>query len=314
MGLRIKKIKTRQYYYLELNYRILETAKKFSKYLGAKKPTTQKLKLIENEFKDELIKKLTSKDYDCNLISKDDFIKAALFRDLFYKKYKSLTPTKRRKYDFDSTIMFTLTTLTTEDVEVNLEDVINAYEKNKNLNIKEQISKNMINAIEKIKENKAVTLEYILGLHSLIMSNFESKTPGLIRNKQVKIHKTDKDHPLGIEIAYKPPHYSTILSKLTEFVGWLNKSELNPIEKSALAHYKLYLIHPFLDGNKRTCRLIFNKILLNHCFPLINISNQRDRYFEKLLESTEKQDPCPFVQFAKEEYLLQVKKFLTGKK
>ncbi|MDD4983538.1 MAG: Fic family protein [Candidatus ainarchaeum sp.] len=311
MGLRSKKVSGKDYYYLDLSYRLLHKAKTYSKYVGSNKPTAQKLKLIESNFKDEIIKKLTKTDYECNLISKDDFIRAILFRDLFYKKYKALTPTKRKKYDIDNTIIFTLTTLTTEDVQVNLEDVINAYEKNKDLNIKEQISKNMLNAIEKLKENKTITLDYILGLHGLIMSNFESKTPGLIRNKQVKIHKTDKNHPLGAEIAYNPPHYSTILPKLKEFVDWLNNSKLNPIEKSALAHYKMYLIHPFLDGNKRTCRLIFNKILLNNCFPLINISQDKDKYFDRLLESTEKQDPKYFVNFVREQYLLQTKKFLN---
>lgn len=41
------------------------------------------------------------------------------------------------------------------------------------------------------------------------------------------------------------------LNKLIdEFTEWYKSTSLNPIEKAALAHYNLYRIHPFLDGNK----------------------------------------------------------------
>ncbi|MDD4983545.1 MAG: Fic family protein [Candidatus ainarchaeum sp.] len=310
MGLKVKTRAGKKYYYLNLSYRVLTKSQSFAKYLGLKKPTNKKIKELEEDFKDKIIEKISGKKYGCNLISKDDVIRTFLFRDAFNKKFKALSPTKRKKYEIDSTILFTLTTLTTEDVDVSLDDVARAYEQDYGLTAKEKISKNMIDAVEQIKKKQEFTKKYLLDLHSLTMKEFENKTPGLIRTKDVYIHKRDEKNPLGIEISYKPPKPEQITKLLDDFVAWVRGSKLNPLEKSVLAHYKLYLIHPFLDGNKRTCRLIFNKILLDCGFPLMNISDKRSQYFDSLIKSTEKQDPEFFVKFSKEQYFKQIKTFL----
>ena len=97
---------------------------------------------------------------------------------------------------------------------------------------------------------------------------------------------------------------------LDEFIDWYVKSDLNPIEKASLAHYKLYSIHPFLDGNKRICRLIFNKYLIDEAFPIINVSEKRDEYFDALIESVEKNKSDLLVDFVLKEYFRQVKAFI----
>ena len=75
--------------------------------------------------------------------------------------------------------------------------------------------------------------------------------PGLnIFKKHLK--KRDEKNPLGTEIGYRPPHYTKVGKLLDEFIEWYNATPLNPLEKAAQAHYKLYKIHPFLDGNKIT--------------------------------------------------------------
>ena len=37
---------------------------------------------------------------------------------------------------------------------------------------------------------------------------------------------------------------------------------LHPVRLAALAHYKLVYIHPFVDGNGRTSRLLMNLVLM----------------------------------------------------
>ncbi|MBI5884798.1 Fic family protein [archaeon] len=124
------------------------------------------------------------------------------------------------------------------------------------------------------------------------------------------MQKRDEKNPLGTEIAYRPPHYSKVGKLLDDFVEWYNATPVNPLEKAAQAHYRLYKIHPFLDGNKRICRLIFNKALIEGGFPLLNISTKKEQYFQTLIDSVEKGLPKKLVEFTLKEYLRQANEFL----
>ena len=314
MPLRLKKVKGKNYYYLHLAYFLVSAPKAFSKYVGLSKPSKSKLAKLETAFKDELIGSLYTGKVSCESVSKDDLIKAALFRDLFHKKYESLSPVKKRKFDVGQTVLFTLTTLTTEDVDVELKDVLNALGKTSQLSLREQISKNMLNAIELIQKTHGLDTSCLLRLHKTAMADFETKKPGTFRDKQVYIRRQDPSFPLGREIAFQPPSFAKIHRLIGEFMGWYRSTGLNPLEKAALAHFKLYRIHPFLDGNKRICRLVFNQTLLNSGFPLLNISEQKEKYFEALIRSTETNNPKPLADFTLKEYFRQVKRFLKNTK
>lgn len=313
MALRTKQVKGKRYYYLDLSYFIANKSKTFSKYIGTKKPSKSELAKIEKSFRGEIISKLSGKEYSNEFISKDDLIKALLFRDAFNKKFASLSSVQKRKYEVDSTILFTLTTLTTEDVDVDLNDVRNAFEKGNQLSMREQISKNMLKAVESIKEKHVLSKQYLLELHKTIMASFKGKNPGRIRERQVYLQKRDEKNPLGTEIDYRPPHYSKVNELLDEFAEWYNSTKLNPIEKAALAHYKFYRIHPFLDGNKRISRLILNKTLIDKGFPLLNVSTKKEQYFQTLIDSVEKDLPRKLAEFTLKEFLRQTREFLKSK-
>lgn len=312
MGLVIKKIKGKAYYYSFLSYFLFGGSKSFSKYIGVKKPAKRELTELEDRFKERIIARLSGKQYTTESVSKNDLIKSLLFRDLFDKKYKRLSGAMKRKYDIDSTILFTLTTLTTEEVDVSLSDVKNAFEKYSSLTQKEQISRNMLNAVESIREPHPLDKKYLLELHKMTMASFETKSPGRIRNRQVYLYKTDKDNMLGVQLAYRPPPSNRVNGLLDEFIRWYTASRLNPIEKATIAHYKLYRIHPFLDGNKRICRLVFNKTLLNEGFPLLNVSAEKELYFEALIDSVEKAQVKVLVEFVLKQYYKQIKAFLAS--
>ncbi len=311
MSLVAKKVNGNLYYYSFISYRILDKSKSFSKYIGRGKPGKEKLRATETAFKKELIKKLSGKDYSANLISKDEVIKTLLFSQSFAKKHGKLRELNRRKYDIDSTVSFVLTTLTTEEVDVDLTDVKNALEKTSKLTEKEQISKNMLKAVGSIKEKHVLDRNYLLKLHDTIMATFKDKTPGRFREKQVYLKRQGEHSIYREEIAYRPPEHMKINKLLDDFFSWYGSTGLNPLEKAAVAHYKLYAIHPFLDGNKRICRLVFNKALIEGGFPMINISRKKERYFDALAASVEEGRPSLFVTFCLAEYYSQVKEFIT---
>ena len=65
---------------------------------------------------------------------------------------------------------------------------------------------------------------------------------------------------------------------ITEFEG---NRKLHPIERAALFHLKFEGIHPFVDGNGRTGRLILNFMLMQAGYPPINVKySDRKRYYE----------------------------------
>jgi Fic family protein len=88
-----------------------------------------------------------------------------------------------------------------------------------------------------------------------------------------------------------------------DFHKTMHKS-LHPVLLAAEMHERLVTIHPFIDGNGRTSRLVMNLILLMHGFPLAILKGDqttRLRYF-KALESVQiNGDPDAFYHMVIEE-------------
>lgn len=73
---------------------------------------------------------------------------------------------------------------------------------------------------------------------------------------------------------------------MDEFTDWLaldTTQSVHPVELAALVHYKFIIIHPFIDGNGRTARILMNLILMRAGFPPVIIKlEERARYYETL--------------------------------
>lgn len=75
------------------------------------------------------------------------------------------------------------------------------------------------------------------------------------------------------------------------------KASLHPVELAADVHAELVGIHPFIDGNGRTSRLVMNLILLRAGFPIANISGDRNKrldYYNALNKSHLEYEDEPF--------------------
>jgi len=133
-----------------------------------------------------------------------------------------------------------------------------------------------------------ITLEDILQIHQRVLGHAEPGDAGLLRVVQVFVG----DHV--------PPPPDLLAALLDKFVSWLNSPAalaLHPVRLAALAHYKLVHIHPWLDGNGRTSRLLMNLVLMQAGFPPVIIRRaDREVYYRHLVTANEG-DIRPFVRF-----------------
>ncbi|MBI3258032.1 MAG: Fic family protein [Ignavibacteriae bacterium] len=83
------------------------------------------------------------------------------------------------------------------------------------------------------------------------------------------------------EVIYTPPPPYEVPLMMVELVNWLkNKSGMNPILVAGIAQFQLVHIHPFLDGNGRTARLLSTLCLYKTGYDfkrLFTISEYYDR-------------------------------------
>ncbi len=96
---------------------------------------------------------------------------------------------------------------------------------------------------------------------------------------------------------YVPPSYEKLPELMASFESIINRVE-NPIIKAILAHYLFVTIHPYIDGNGRTARLLMNYLLLASGYSWITIrAEQRIEYFTALQKAQAKNDILPFGRF-----------------
>jgi Fic family protein len=131
---------------------------------------------------------------------------------------------------------------------------------------------------EFIKKKKELEENTILELHKIIFKNISTADAGNYRTSNVRI----------IGAIHIPPSAIKIPRLMNEFMEWYykNKKNISVVELAALVHYKIAYIHPFVDGNGRTARLMMNLILIHNGYPPAVILNiDRKKYYRVLKEA-----------------------------
>jgi Fic family protein len=80
------------------------------------------------------------------------------------------------------------------------------------------------------------------------------------------------------------PNPKKVQTLMDDFFKWLkNETKMHAVELASEAHYRFVTIHPFIDGNGRTARLLMNMILMMKGFPPAIIrKNDRLAYIKSL--------------------------------
>ncbi|MCS6109843.1 Fic family protein [Clostridium botulinum] len=181
-------------------------------------------------------------------------------------------------------------TLTVTETKVILEDGI-TIGKGKTLrehleviNHKEAID--YINDI--VSKDIDISERVIKDLHYIILKSINNKNAGKYRDTNVLISGS----------RHRPVEHILVAEKMQELIKWYkeNKEKLHPIELAAEFHFRYVYIHPFVDGNGRSARLLMNLILMRNGYPISVIKNEdRDEYMKALEKASTIGDAKDFI-------------------
>ncbi len=145
--------------------------------------------------------------------------------------------------------------------------------------------------LEEIASNveDPISMHDVRQIHKLILQDIDDANAGGFRTVDVKISGSD----------FEASSFMDVDSHMSEFMDWLGPASIdtenNVIEIAAACHARLAQIHPFVDGNGRTSRILMNLVLMRAGYPIAVITrDDRTRYIDAL-ERSQVSDLTPFI-------------------
>lgn len=140
----------------------------------------------------------------------------------------------------------------------------------------------VVSYIDKKAKESELTLDVILLLHKMLISNIRDDVAGRFR----------KDSEFVRVGNYIAPNPKEVVSRLEKMLAEYNAfSSENIIRRIAKLHLTFEHTHPFVDGNGRIGRVINNYLLMRDGFVPINIKFiDREKYYDAFKEFDEKGD------------------------
>lgn len=150
---------------------------------------------------------------------------------------------------------------------------------------------------EKLLNKYPVSTKIINKMHGILMQGVrgKSKSPGKFRRIQVQV---------GTPITYMPPEVQYLEELMSNLDNYINYDEQDKIVQLAIVHAQFEMIHPYMDGNGRTGRLLLplflfeKKIISSPNFYLSEyLEINRKEYYSKLDNISKKDDWDSWIEF-----------------
>lgn len=153
-----------------------------------------------------------------------------------------------------------------------------------------------------VKDNEPISEWNIKNIHQLILKDIDNENAGRYRKENVTIKGA----------THIPPDYLKVPELMEKLILTYNTwNEYHPIIQAALLHGELVKIHPFVDGNGRTSRLLMNLVLMNNGYnPVIIKKESRLKYYEALDKAHTTGDYTDFVKLVNKLEIEMLKKYL----
>ena len=140
------------------------------------------------------------------------------------------------------------------------------------------------------KDNIEITERLIKEIHAIILHGIDRESAGKYRNVPVMISGS----------THLPPQPYLIKPQMEAFIIEYNKKvdeNIHPVVIAAYLHDELVKIHPFIDGNGRTSRLLMNLYLLSKGYIVVSLKGDNESkraYYMALEKSHTENNPIDF--------------------
>lgn len=157
------------------------------------------------------------------------------------------------------------------------------------------------------KQDIEVSERTIKEIHALILHGIDRENAGRYRTVPVMI--SGSTHML--------PQPYLIEKQMEDFLirfKQMEKEKVHPVLIAAYLHDELVRIHPFIDGNGRTSRLLMNLYLLRNGYVIITLKGSNDAkvsYYMALEKSHTEDLPEDFQKLVVEAEIAALQKYLS---
>ena len=153
-----------------------------------------------------------------------------------------------------------------------------------------------------VKDKEIINEWNIKNIHQLVLKDIDDENAGRYRYENVTIKGA----------VHVPPDYLIVPELMERLVlNYRDWDKYHPIIRAALLHGELVKIHPFIDGNGRTSRLVMNLSLMNSGYlPVIIKKDKRLIYYNALDKAHTTGDYTDFVKLVNELEIEMINKYL----
>ena len=131
---------------------------------------------------------------------------------------------------------------------------------------------------QELEKGTDLSEDVIKEIHSLVYSGKNKQSEYRLTHNRVSNHNG--------EVIYMPPEFADVPHLMNEVTQWVNteikKGELPPPIIAGLAHYQFVTIHPYMDGNGRTARLLTGYILHRTGYGMKGLYSLEEYYAKNL--------------------------------
>jgi Fic family protein len=155
---------------------------------------------------------------------------------------------------------------------------------------------------ELVGDDNPISEWNIKNIHGLVLKEIDNKNAGAYRTINV-----------SIKGAKHTPPESVLVPELMEklIINYNSWKKYHPIVRAALLHGELVKIHPFVDGNGRTSRLVMNLSLMNNGYVPVIIKNKNKLdYYNALDKAHTTGDYTDFIKIINELETEMLNKYL----